>query len=68
MIERALRFPARWLDIADREIYAREESLLRKWVEVPAKALQLIQNGDLQWYLVFGIGMMIALLVHFVRA
>jgi hypothetical protein len=61
-----LTYPARWLDVADRKIYAQEESFLRKWVEVPAKALQLIQNGDLQWYLVFGIGTMVALLVHFV--
>jgi hypothetical protein len=34
---------------------------------VPAKMLQLIQSGDIQWYLFFAIGSGIAMLLHFLR-
>lgn len=39
----------------------------RRGVEAPAKLLQLVQNGDGQWYLVFAVGSGIALLLHFLR-
>jgi len=67
-VETSLRHLSGWLDRADTGIHEGEASLLRQLTQVPAKAVQLVQNGDLQWYLVFGIGMMIALLVHFIRA
>lgn len=38
---------------------------LMKVFEVPAKLLQLLQNGNLQWYLVFGLGMGFAIIIHY---
>jgi hypothetical protein len=40
---------------------------LKKTVEVPAKALQLVQTGDLRWYLLFALGTGFALLSHFLK-
>jgi hypothetical protein len=40
---------------------------LQKLVDIPAKVLQLIQTGDLQWYLVFALGSGFALLSHFLK-
>lgn len=40
---------------------------LRKAVEVPAKFLQLIQTGDVRWYLFFALGSGFALLAHFLK-
>lgn len=42
-------------------------AMARRWFEVPVKTLQLIQCGDLQWYLLFAIGSGLAILVHFLR-
>ncbi len=42
-------------------------NVLRKSVEIPAKILQLVQTGDLQWYLVFALGSGFALLSHFIK-
>lgn len=36
----------------------------RAWI-IPASVLQLIQSGSVQWYLVFGIMIWIALVIHF---
>jgi hypothetical protein len=66
-ITAALRYPSRLIDSVDQKAYAGEESLLRQWVDVPIKTLQLIQNGDLQWYLVFAMGCVVAILIHFLR-
>ena len=35
--------------------------------DVPGKGLQLVQSGNLQWYLVFAIGSGLAMLLHFLR-
>lgn len=40
---------------------------LRKAVEIPAKFLQLIQTGDVRWYLFFALGSGFALLSHFLK-
>lgn len=40
---------------------------LRRCVEVPAKVLQLIQTGDIRWYLFFGVSSGFALLIHFLN-
>jgi nitrate reductase NapE component len=40
---------------------------LRRSVEIPAKILQLIQTGDLRWYLFFALGSGFALLLHFLK-
>lgn len=41
---------------------------VRSWVEAPAKALQLIQNGDVQWYLFFAVGSGVAILAYFMKS
>ena len=41
--------------------------VLKKSVEIPAKVLQLIQTGDLRWYLFFSLGSGFALLSHFLK-
>ena len=66
-IETVLNHSSRWVNRTDQKVYTRQESLLRQWVEVPIKTLQLIQNGDLQWYLVFAMGCVVAILIHFLR-
>lgn len=43
------------------------ETALRRGIEIPSKLLQLVQNGDVQWYLFFAIGTVIAILLHFLR-
>ncbi len=40
---------------------------LRAKAEVPSKLLQLIQNGDVQWYLLFALTAGMAMLAHFMR-
>jgi hypothetical protein len=40
---------------------------LKKIVEIPAKILQLIQTGDLRWYLFFALGSGFALLAHYLK-
>lgn len=40
---------------------------LTRSVEVPSKLLQLLQSGDVQWYLFFAIGSAVALLIHFLK-
>ncbi len=38
---------------------------LRTLVEVPAKLLQVVQTGDLRWYLIFALSAGFGLLIHF---
>ncbi len=40
---------------------------VKKLVDVPAKLLQLIQTGDLRWYLFFALSSGFALLAHFLK-
>jgi hypothetical protein len=65
---KALTVPARGINEADQKLYRAGEKTLKQWIELPAKVLQLIQSGDLQWYLFFAIGCAVAILVHFLRA
>lgn len=51
----------------DAKVYQRFFIVLKNGVEAPAKALQLLQNGDVQWYLLFAIGSSIAILIHFMK-
>jgi hypothetical protein len=44
------------------------DTLSRMLVETPGKVLQVVQNGDLQWYVVFAVGSGMALLLHFLRS
>lgn len=51
----------------DAAVYVRFSSILKNGVEAPAKALQFLQNGDVQWYLLFAVGSGIAILIHFLK-
>lgn len=51
----------------DTEIYRRFFSVLKNGVEAPAKAMQFLQNGDVQWYLLLAVGSGIAMLIHFMK-
>lgn len=53
--------------LMDEKMSLRFAAVMRRTVDVPAKVLQLIQSGDVQWYLMFGIGSGFALLLHFLR-
>jgi hypothetical protein len=53
------------LSHADRGMSRSLNAVTRVLVEVPAKFLQLVQTGDLRWYLVFSLGSGFAVLVHF---
>jgi hypothetical protein len=66
-LEAIVRFPAVWADRIDQRLYKRSGSLIRRGIEIPAKILQLIQNGDIQWYLFFAMGCVFAVLIHFLR-
>jgi hypothetical protein len=52
---------------ADFQITTAIGATLKRIVEVPAKLLQLIQTGDLRWYLIFALGSGFALLTHFLK-
>jgi hypothetical protein len=51
----------------DEKVSSNLGSSFRRFVEVPAKLLQLIQTGDIRWYLLFALGSGFALLSHFLR-
>jgi hypothetical protein len=61
----ALTFVARQISRADRAISDRTRDGARVSAEVPAKFLQLIQNGDVQWYLVFALGSGLLILARY---
>ena len=64
---RGIRQVSKVFTLLDTRLSAGLNEMLRKWIEVPAKILQLIQSGDLRWYLVFALGSGFALLSHFMR-
>ena len=53
---------ALWID---RGVVTFVAKTLRISIDVPAKALQLVQNGNVQWYLFFAVGTGLAILAHF---
>lgn len=52
---------------ADLAVTGFSRRALSRWIEAPAKLVQLIQSGDVQWYLVFAIGSGLAILAHFLK-
>jgi len=50
----------------DRWILDRLDRVMRELVEVPAKGLQLMQSGSIQFYILFTVGFTLALLLHFI--
>lgn len=63
-----IRVPATWIDRVSIKTHERSGQVLKKGIEVPSKLLQLIQNGNVQWYLFFALGCTFAILIHFLRA
>jgi hypothetical protein len=51
----------------DRWVSSGLRGIVRKTIAVPVLITQLIQNGDVQWYIFFGIGTGLAMLIHFVK-
>jgi hypothetical protein len=64
----SIRAPAVWIDTVDNYLYEKSGSALKRGIEIPGKLLQLIQNGDVQWYLFFAMSCALAILIHFLRA
>jgi hypothetical protein len=62
-ISRFAGFTAR----ADLLMTDRLNGTVRRGVDVSGKMLQLIQSGDVQWYLFFAVGSGIAILIHFLK-
>jgi hypothetical protein len=58
---------AAWVSRADAAGTSRIEAGLAKAIGVPAKLLQLLQNGDVQWYLFFAVCSAAAMLIHFMK-
>jgi hypothetical protein len=61
----AIRRGSRGVARADDGVSVVPGVALRRAIDVPAKFLQLVQSGDVQWYLFFAVGSGIALLLHF---
>ena len=58
------RLVARW----EATPYWKTGAALDSAFAVPSKLLQIIQNGDVQWYLFFGLGIGAAIILHFLRS
>ncbi len=63
----AIRWTARNVNRSDSWLSSHLALVVRKSADGPAKLLQLIQSGDVQWYLFFAVGCGIAMLLHFLR-
>lgn len=59
---------ARWISVVDQSVSSSLIRGLKVTVDVPSKVLQLIQTGDLRWYLFFALGSGFALLSHFLKS
>jgi hypothetical protein len=64
----SVRVPAVWLDRVNVRVHEQSGTALQRAIEVPGKLLQLIQNGNVQWYLFFALSCTFAILIHFLRA
>jgi hypothetical protein len=52
---------------ADVKIYSVLSLILKKLVDLPGKILQLVQTGDLRWYLFFALTSGFAILAHYLK-
>ena len=66
-LSRALRKIAQIVDELNQVFSRGLDNSVRVLGEVPGKGLQIVQSGNLQWYLVFAIGSGLAMLLHFLR-
>ena len=53
--------------LLDRSITRGLGRIVGAGVEMPAKGMQFIQNGDVRWYLLFAVGSGFLILLHFAR-
>jgi len=67
LLDRTVRAVSSRVARADDSVIRGLNLSLRMSVEVPAKVLQMVQSGDVQWYLFFAIGSGIAMLMYFLR-
>jgi hypothetical protein len=67
LLGKGMRRGAAAVALADLRLSRGLGEVIRSWVEAPAKGLQLIQNGDVQWYLFFAVGSGIAILAYFMK-
>jgi hypothetical protein len=65
LLGRGLRRGAAAFAAADLSLSRGIGTLIRGSVDLPSRALQLIQSGDVQWYLFFAVGSGVAILAHF---
>ena len=56
-----------WL-VFEARVSDRGRVILARFINVPAKMLQLIQSGDVQWYIFFAMSSLLVMMVHFYRA
>jgi NADH:ubiquinone oxidoreductase subunit 2 (subunit N) len=61
----AVRTTANAIIRVDSVVSVNGRKFVRQWIDSPAKLLQLIQNGDVQWYLLFGMGSGLVILAHY---
>jgi hypothetical protein len=66
-LSHGLKTLSQWMSRIDKGLFVGIGSGLRKTVDVPAKILQLIQTGDVRWYLFFALSSGFALLSHYLR-
>jgi hypothetical protein len=66
-IHRVLGAVSGSIDRIDGSIRGALDRLVYQAVDAPGKFLQVIQNGDVRWYLTFALGSALAVLLHFLR-
>lgn len=64
-LSNTIRSTANGIIRVDTVVSLNGRKLVRQWIDSPAKFLQLIQNGDVQWYLLFGMGSGLVILAHY---
>jgi hypothetical protein len=63
----SIRFISEKTHQVDANLTALLGSSLKKLVDLPAKLLQLVQTGDLRWYLFFALSSGFAMLAHYLK-
>lgn len=64
-IGKGVRWVSSQVAILDRWLFASFSGMLRRTVDIPGKIFQLVQVGDLRWYIVYAIGFGFAFLFHY---
>ncbi|MEK7399911.1 MAG: hypothetical protein AAB116_23455 [Candidatus Poribacteria bacterium] len=67
LIKRVLGCAASVVSKVDTRILNGLNKSMFRWISVPAKLLQLVQSGDVQWYVMLVVCSGLAIVVHFLR-